>query len=436
MRGGAFREGDAEWEAARKLFNGMVDRRPSIVVRPADAADVALAIAYARENGLPIAIRGGGHGVAGAASVDGGLVIDHSQLRKVTVDAQAQIADAEPGATWFDFDQASQEHALATTGGLISSTGVAGFTLGGGIGWLVRKHGLACDNLIEADVVMADGTILKAAEGADRDLLWALRGGGGNFGVVTRFRFRLHPRGEVTAGLLGYPRAKAVDVLRHWRGFIVDAPEDLTSIAAFMTTPEGHRAIGIALCHAGTHQKAASDLVALRSFGTPAVDEIRPMRYTAMQTSLDTTAPYGARSYWKSDFMADLTDDAIEVLVRAANRMTSPLSQIHIHHLGGAMSREPVGGSAFPHRGATFIYNLIATWTEPDQDRVHINWARSAFDELQPDSLGGAYLNFLGDDGPDRAAAAYGPSLPRLSKLKRRYDPENIFRLNQNIPPD
>lgn len=414
----------------------MIDRRPRIVVRPADAADVALAIAYASEHGLPIAIRGGGHGVAGAASVDGGLVIDHSQLRTVTVDARAEIADAEPGARWLDFDQATQHYGLATTGGLISSTGVAGFTLGGGIGWLVRKHGLACDNLVEADVVAADGTVLKAAEGADSDLLWALRGGGGNFGVVTRFRFRLHPLGDVTAGLLGYPRAQAVDVLRHWRDFIVDAPEDLTSIAALMTTPDGHPAIGIALCHSGTPQKAAVDLVTLRSFGTPVVDEIRPMQYTAMQTSLDSTAPYGARNYWKSDFMAELTDGAIEALVKVADRMVSPLSQVHIHHLGGAMSREPAGGSAFPHRGAAFIYNLIATWTEPDQDRVHINWARSEFDELRPYSLGAAYQNFMGDEGPDRAAAAYGPSLHRLSNLKRRYDPENIFRLNQNISPD
>lgn len=435
LKGQALYEGDPEWEAARHVFNGMIDRRPALIVRPSDADDVALAIAYARDHGLPIAIRGGGHNVAGSATVDGGLVIDHSQLRRVSVDGRLKTADAEPGATWLDFDQATQRHGLATTGGLISSTGVAGFTLGGGIGWLVRKHGLACDNLSEAEVVTADGKIVKAREDGDPDLLWALRGGGGNFGVVTRFRFRLHPLGNVTGGLLGYPRLKAVDVLRFWREFVSKAPDELTSIAALMTTPEGHPAIGIAVCHAGPLPKAEADLRSLRGFGQPVVDEIRPVEYTALQTSLDKTAPYGARNFWKSDFMNELTDDAIEVLVEAANRMASPLSQIHIHHLGGAMLREPTGGSAFAHRGSPFIYNLISTWKDAEQDSIQINWAKSAFDELRPYSRGEAYLNFLGDESPDRAVAAYGASLSRLSQLKRRYDSDNTFGLNQNIAP-
>lgn len=435
LKGEALYEGDAEWEAARHVFNGMIDRRPAVIVRPSGAGDVALAIAYAREHRLRIAIRGGGHNVAGTATVDGGLVIDHSRFRKVSVDTRSQTADAEPGATWLDFDQATQKHGLATTGGLISSTGVAGFTLGGGIGWLVRKHGLACDNLSEAEVVTADGEIAKASEDGDPDLLWALRGGGGNFGVVTRFRFRVHPLGAVTAGLLGYPRPQAVDVLRFWREFVSKASDELTSIAALMTTPEGHPAVGIALCHAGPLRKAEAELKSLRSFGHPVVDEIRAVRYTALQTSLDATAPYGARNYWKSDFMRELTDDAIEVLVEAANRMESPLSQIHIHHLGGAMLREPIGGSAFALRGSAFLYNLIGTWKDAEHDSIHINWARSVFDELRPHSSGEAYLNFLGDEGPDRAMAAYGTSLARLSDLKHRYDPDNTFRLNHNIAP-
>ena len=436
MKGDVLREGDADWESARRVFNGMIDRRPTFIVRPVDAADVATAIAYAREAGLPLAIRGGGHSVAGTAVVDGGLVIDHSRLRAVSVDPGGLIADVEPGATWRDFDAATQVHRLATTGGLISSTGVAGFTLGGGIGWLVRKHGLACDNLIEADVVTAQGKTLRAAGDGDADLLWALRGGGGNFGVVTRFRFRLHPLGEVTGGLLGYPRHHALAVLRHWRDLVAGAPDDLTSIAALMTTPDGHAAIGIAVCHAGSPEQAVDDLAPLRGFGDPAVDAIGRVGYAALQTSLDGTAPYGARNYWKSDFMDELGDDAIVAIVAAADRMASPLSQIHIHHLGGAMASEPAGGSAFVHRRSGFVYNVIGTWQDAAEDGAHIGWARSVFDALRPYSAGAAYPNFLAETGVDRAAAAYGRSLPRLVDLKRRYDPENVFRLNLNIAPD
>lgn len=435
LKGEALREQDPGYEAARRIFNGMIDRRPALIVRPVDAADVATSLAYSTEHGLPVAIRGGGHNVAGNALIEGGLVIDNSQLRKVSVDPNAQTANVEPGATWSDFDRATQAFGLATTGGLISSTGVAGFTLGGGIGWLLRRHGLACDNLIEADVVTAEGKMLRAAIDGDRDLLWALRGGGGNFGVVTRFRFQLHRLRDVTGGLLGYPRTRAIEVLRTWRDFVRDAPEDLTTIAALMTTPEGHPAVGIALCHAGSPARAADDLKALRSLGPPVADHVGTMPYATLQASLDPTAPYGVRNYWKSDFIAELTDDAIEVLVRGANRMTSPLSMVHIHQLGGAMSREPHGGSAFAHRGSAFVYNLIGTWTEPREDSIHINWARAFFDELRPYSEGAAYLNFLGDDGDERTAAAYGSSLLRLSELKRRYDPDNVFQANQNIRP-
>jgi len=433
LKGPALREGDPDYETARHVFNGMIDRRPAVIVQPADSADVAIALAYSREHRLPVAIRGGGHNVAGSAVVDGGLVIDNSRLRKVSVDPDAKTADVQPGATWSEFDRATKTWGFATTGGLISTTGVAGFTLGGGIGWLVRKYGLGCDNLIEADVVTATGNMVRAAMDGDRDLLWALRGGGGNFGVVTRFRFQLHAVADITGGLLGYPRTQAVDVLRHWRDFVSGAPADLTTIAALMTTPDGHQAVGIALCHAGSVEKAAADVRALRNFGPPAADHVETMPYTTLQTSLDPTAPYGVRNYWKSDFMAELTDDAIVALVRGAGRMASPLSMMHIHHLGGAMSREPLGGSAFAHRSSPFVYNVIASWTDPREDSIHINWARDVFDELRPHSEGSAYLNFLGDDGDDKTAAAYGSSLPRLSELKRRYDPNNVFHVNQNI---
>jgi FAD/FMN-containing dehydrogenase len=436
IRGQILMLGDADYEAARRVFNGMVDRRPKMIIRPADSSDVVRCIAYARAHGLPLSIRGGGHNVAGSAVADGGLVIDHSSHRRVTVDGANQTADAQPGATWYDFDQAAGAHGLATTGGLVSSTGVAGFTLGGGIGWLVRRHGLACDNLIEADVITAEGRKLRAAEDGDGDLLWALRGGGGNFGVVTRFRFRVHPLGPVTGGLLVHPRSEAAELLRFWRDFVREAPEELTTIAALMTTPDGHAAVGLALCHSGSPVQAQRDLTPLRAFGPPEIDHVETVPYTVLQTFLDPTAPMGARNYWKSDFLPELTDDAIDVLVEGANRISSPLSQVHIHHLGGAATREPRGGSAFGHRGAGFVYNLIGMWTDPAEDSTHMAWARWLFDGLRQFSAGAAYVNFLGDDGPERVRAAYGPGYARLAELKRRYDPDNVFCLNQNILPN
>jgi FAD/FMN-containing dehydrogenase len=435
IRGQVLSPGDQDYDAARRVFNGMIDRRPKMIVRPADIADVGRCVAYARDHGLPLSIRGGGHNVAGNAVADGGLVIDHSNLRQVTVDAANQTADAQPGATWHDFDHATRAYGLATTGGLISSTGVAGFTLGGGIGWLVRKYGLACDNLVEAEVITADGRNLRAAEDGDRDLLWALRGGGGNFGVVTRFRFRVHQLGPVTGGLLVHPRSKAVEVLRFWRDFVRDAPHELTTIAALITTPEGQPAVGIALCHAGSPAQAKLDLRRLREFGPPIVDHVDTMLYAVLQTTLDPTAPFGSRNYWKSDFLQELTNDAIDAVVDGANRISSPLSQVHIHQLGGAVAREPRGGSAFGYRGAGFVYNLIGMWTDPAEDSEHIGCIRSLFDDLRPFSAGAAYVNFLGDDGQDRIRAAYGDGYARLADLKRRYDPENVFCMNQNILP-
>jgi FAD/FMN-containing dehydrogenase len=263
----------------------------------------------------------------------------------------------------------------------------------------------------------------------------SLKMSGENFGVVTRFRFQLHPLGQLTAGLLGYPRAQAAEVLRFWRDFITAASEDLTTIAALMTAPDGHPAVGIELCHVGPVKRAATALNMLRSFGPPAADHVDAMRYTDLQKSLDATAPYGVRNYWKSDFMSELTDDAIGALVEGANRMVSPLSMIHIHHVGGAMAREPEGGSAFPHRNSAFVYNVIATWTDPSEDGIQVNWAKSVFDALRSCSEGVAYLNFLGEEGDERTAAAFGTSLERLSELKRRYDPDNVFHMNQNIRP-
>ncbi|MHB8533001.1 MAG: FAD-binding oxidoreductase [Solirubrobacteraceae bacterium] len=440
IQGRLIQPGDAEYDTARRIFNGMIDRRPALIVRAAGPDDVVRALEYARREGLPLSIRGGGHNVAGNALADGGVVIDHSEQRVVSVDPTTRTADVQPGATWYDFDQTAGRYGLATTGGLVSDTGVAGFTLGGGIGWLVRQHGLACDNLIEADVVTADGKRLTASLDGDGDLLWALRGGGGNFGVVTRFRFRIHPVDNVTGGVIGHPRAQAAELLRFWRDLIADAPRWFTSLAVLGTSPDGHPIAAIALCHTDP-DTAERDLAPLRSFGPPAVQQVGVMPYAAMQLALDKSrrdrgAPRsGSRAYWKADFLEALTDDAIEAIVEAGDRMPRGLSQVHIHHLGGAMAEEPVGGSAFTSRRAGFVFNLVAEWMDPAEDLQNIEWARTAFEGLRPYRSGGAYINFLGDDGEARVRAAYGSNYGRLAELKRRYDPDNVFRMNQNIKP-
>ena len=426
---------DAGYDTARKVFNGLIDRRPALIARVAGTADVVSAVNYARENGIPLAVRGGGHNVAGNAVCDGGLVIDFSDLHEVRGDADARTAKAQGGATWYDFDQATQAHRLATTGGLVSMTGIAGFTLGGGIGWLVRKHGLTCDNLIGAEVVTADGKVVQTSETENPDLLWGLRGGGGNFGVVTSFEFRLHPLGRILGGLVAHPRDRARDVFRFFRAYGSEAPDELTLVAVFMTTPEGHPAVGIGACYSGPTEEAERVIKPLREFGPPMVDRMAVMPYTVLQSMMDMSAPSGYLNYWKADFMADLSDRAIDLLIDQANAMRSPLSQIHIHQLGGAMGRVSPEATAFPRRDAGFVYNLLGLWKDPTENEVHTSWAKGAFEALRPVSIGGAYVNFLGDDGQERVRAAYGPNYERLAGLKKRYDPTNLFQLNQNIQP-
>jgi FAD/FMN-containing dehydrogenase len=425
-----------DYDEARRVFNGMIDRRPAVIARGSNTADVIAAVAYARDLGLPLAVRGGAHNVAGSAVCEGGVVIDLSTLREVRVDPERHLAVAQAGATWRDFDKRTQAYSLASAGGLISSTGVAGLTLGGGIGWLVRKLGLACDNLTAAEVVTASGEVVRASDAENPELLWGLRGGGGNFGVVTSFEFKLHPLTQVTGGLVVHPRERATAVLRYFRDLCADAPDELTLIAALMTAPDGQPAVGIGACYAGPYERAVEALLPVRRFGPPVVDHIAPRPYVELQTLLDPTAPRGARNYWKADFMHELTNDTIDLVVEQTNRMTSPLSQLHVHHLGGAMRLAPPGvGSAFAHRDASFIYNAIAMWSDPTEDDRHIGWARDTFDALRPASYGSAYVNFLGDEGSERVRAAYGDNFERLARLKAQWDPDNLFRLNQNIAP-
>ena len=435
---------DPDYASARLVWNGMIDRRPALVARPRGAADVAALIEFARERSLEIAVRGGGHNVAGFGTCDGGVVIDLSRMTSVLVDVGGRVARAGGGLTWGALDAATQQHALATTGGLVSTTGIGGFTLGGGIGWLMRSRGLACDNLVGATVVTAEGTIETATERENADLLWALRGGGGNFGVVTELALRLHPLGPmVQGGVAMYPADRAGAILRFFRELADGASHELTLLFAAITAPpapfvpqhlQGKPVVAIAACWSGTEEEGVKALRPLKSFGPPAIDLIGPIPYLELQKMFDAGAPAGLRNYWKSTDLGELGDPAIEALVDHSSRMASPFSAIHVHQMGGAVSRIPADATAYRHRDAKFVVNLIATWADPSEDPRHTAWARDAFAALSPHASG-VYVNFLGAEGAERVRSAYGASYARLLKTKRRYDPKNLFRLNQNIAP-
>ncbi len=434
LEGRLVRPTDADYDEVRALFNGMIDRHPGAIARCASVDDVRRSVTFAREQRLPLSIRGGGHNVAGNALCDGGLVIDMSERRRVAVSAKEGLAHAEAGARWADFDAATQAEGLATTGGLVSTTGIAGFTLGGGVGWLVRKHGLACDNLVAADLVTADGEVLHASESEHPDLLWGLRGGGGNFGVVTSFEYRLHPLDQVFGGLVAHPLEKAPEVLRFVRDFVADAPDELTVLAAMLTAPDGIPVIGVAACYAGDLAAGERLIAPLRSFGPPAMDLMAPMPYTELQTHFDDSAPAGMQNYWKSDFLGSLSDEAIETLAAHAVRRPSPMMQVHIHLLGGAMARVSEEATAFAHRDAPFLYNIIGMWSDRADSERNTQWVRELWEEMRP--LGsGAYINFLADEDPARVRSAYGGNYERLVAVKDKYDPANLFHFNQNIPP-
>jgi len=436
-----------EYEAARRVWNGMIDKRPALVARCKNVADVKAALAYARREKLPIAVRGGAHNVAGNATVDGGVVIDLSAMKGIEVDTKRRIARVEAGLTWAEFDAATHALGLATTGGLVSTTGIAGFTLGGGIGWLMRKHGLTSDNLVGADVVTANGESVHASATENPDLFWALHGGGGNFGIVTHFEYRLHPVTQVLGGLTLYPAARAGAVLRHFKELIESAPDELTLLFAFLHAPPApfvpehlqlKPAVAIALCYTGDLTEGERLLRPVKSFGPPAVDLVGPMPYPALQSMLDGGAPPGMQQYWKASYLAGLSEAAMDTLVEHAARMRSPLSQVHLHHMGGAVARVPQGATAFAHRDAQLALNIIGMWPEAtaEQKALHTGWARDFALAMAPHGTGGVYVNFLGNEGEDRVRAAYGEEVyRRLSEVKSRYDKDNVFRLNQNIRP-
>ncbi len=446
LHGEMVKPGDGAYDEARSIWNGAHDARPALIARCADASDVRHAVGFARSEGLDVAVRGGSHSIPGFSTVEGGIVIDLSPMKGIKVDVGAATVRAEGGVIWGELDAATQEHGLATTGGLVSTTGVAGFTLGGGIGWLMRKYGLACDNLRSAEVVTADGQVLTASATENADLFWGLRGGGGNFGVVTSFEFDVHPVGPtVAAGPVFYPGDRAEEILRFYREFVKTVPDELTTFAGLLTAPpapflpeewHGKKLVALVGCYSGDPDEGMKALQPLRDLGDPVADLVGPMPYVQMQSLLDDLYPRGTNAYMKAGYLGDLDDHAIETAIRYHQDATSPASEIHLHHFGGAISRVDAEESAYGERQAPYVLNIIALTHEPGPLDTHIAWAHRLYADIEPSLTGAAYINFLSAEGEDRVQAAYGAEkFARLRELKDRYDPTNLFHLNQNIPP-
>ncbi|MFP4003354.1 MAG: FAD-binding oxidoreductase [Alphaproteobacteria bacterium] len=445
-RGAILRPEDDGYDDARAIWNGAIDRRPSVIVRCAGPDDVREAIRFARTHDLPVAVRAGGHGVAGTALCDDGLVIDLSAMKGMQVDAHARTARAEPGLLWGEFDQETQACGLATPGGVITHTGISGLTLGGGIGWLMRKHGLTCDNLVSCDVVTADGDLVRASGEENAELFWGLKGGGGNFGVVTNFEYRLHPVGpQVLAGLVLHPAERAAEVLRFYRDYVAAAPDELTTIVYLRHAPpapflpqelHGRPVIMIGVCYAGDLEEGERVLAPFRAHGEPLIDLIEPRPYVDHQGTLDASVPHGLHYYWKADYLPPLSDAVIDTLVAHAWKAPSLASYTILFHLGGAIRGLDSGAAAFEDRNAEHALNINSVWTGSERPEEQIAWSRNFFEAVHPHSTGGSYMNFLGEEGEDRIRAAYGATkYERLRALKTEYDPENLFRFNQNIRP-
>jgi len=438
--GQLLRPADAGYEEARKVHNGLVDKRPALIARCTGTADIVDAVTFARKLALEVAIRGGGHNVAGRATVDGGLMIDLAPMKGVHCDPKARTARAQGGATWAEFNRETQLHGLACTGGVVSSTGIAGLTLGGGLGWLLGKHGLALDNLLSVDIVMADGKVMKASAAENSDLFWAVRGGGGNFGVAASFEFRVHPVGPtITGGLVAYPFEQARDMLRFYREVTASAPDALMVVAGLIHAADGSgtKLGGIVVCHCGTLDEGAAATQPIKEFGSPALNAIGPMPYCQLNSMLDAAYPRGALNHWKSSFLAQLSDDAIDQMIECFTRCPTPMGQLLLEHFHGAVSRVAVGDTAFPHRTTGYNLVVLSEWMDPTMTDRCVAWARESYSALTPHMASGRYVNYMdaSDEAGDPIAAAYGPNYKRLRQLKAKYDPENFFHLNQNIRP-
>jgi FAD/FMN-containing dehydrogenase len=440
LRGELLQPGDPDYDAVRQLWNAMIDRHPALIVRCAGVADVIAAVNFAREHDLLLAVRAGGHNVAGNAVCDGGLMLDLSLMKGIRVDPVARTAWAEAGVLWAELDHETQAFGLATVGGTISTTGIAGLTLGGGFGWLTRQYGLVCDNLLSADVVTADGRFLHASAEENPDLFWGLHGGGGNFGVVTSFEYRLHEVGPtILAGPIFHAVDDAQELFRAFRDTAATAPDALGGMAAMLTSPEGAPLAAFVPVWTGPLQEGEAVLRPLREVGSPVADLVGPMPYRTMQSLLDGAFPSGRRNYWKSGFLQNLDDAAIAVLIEHFRRAPSPYAGFGIELYGGAVGRVGAEETAFPHRSYPFNILIFTAWTDPAEDAANMGWGRELWAALQPFAADGVYVNYLGDavaEGSDRVRAAYGPATyDRLAALKRAYDPTNLFCMNQNIAP-
>jgi FAD/FMN-containing dehydrogenase len=435
-RGDLITPEDPRYDEARRVWNAMIDKRPAILARPRGAADVIASVEVARSFNLPIAVRGGGHSIAGRCVCDDGLVIDFADMKGIRVDPVTRTARAEPGLRWAEFDRETQAFGLATTGGTIGDTGIAGLTLGGGFGWLEGKFGMTVDNVIAADVVLADGRLVHATNDQNADLFWAIRGGGGNFGVVTSFEYRLHSVGPmITGGLVVHPFSCANEVLKFVGSFLRTAPEELVAAAVLLTGPDGQKACGIAAAYPGDLAEGQRLLAPVKQFGLPVMDVIGPMPYVAQQSLIDAAMPPHVLNYWKAEFLLDISDEVIDVAVAAFSHVPSPMSSILFFPIRGAASRVSPDATAFPHRRGYHV-GIYSLWNDCAQNEPNIAWVRQTWKAIQPFVAGGVYVNELGDDeGVDRVRMAYGPNYDRLQQIKAKYDPQNLFCQNANIAP-
>ena len=437
--GPLLRPGDDGYDDARAIHNGMIDKHPGLIARCANTADVVDAVTLARETGAELSVRGGGHNVAGRAVTDGGVMIDLAPMGGIHVDPAARTVRAQPGLTWRQFDRATALFGLATTGGQVSSTGIAGLTLGGGLGWLMGRYGLTVDNLLGTEVVLASGEVVGASADHHADLFWALRGGGGNFGVVTSFLYQVHPLSDVLGGILAYPLDAAADVVDLYRTFTSSAPDELGVGCGFVHAPDGsgNKIVALPLCHCGDDLAAAeADIKPLRQFGPPILDAVGTIPYPAVNTLLDGAFPKGKHNYWKSAFLTELNADVIATLADAYEQVPSPMSAIVIEHIHGAATRVAPDATAFPHRQAGYNILVIGQWADPADTQPNVAWARQTFEALRPHLAAGRYVNYMSADDTSYIHEAYGANWDRLVASKRRYDPTNLFKLNQNIDPD
>ena len=428
---------DAGYDDIRQVHNGLIDKRPELIARCQNTADVADAVRLGRDQGLEISVRGGGHNVAGRAVSEGGLMIDLQAMKGIHVDPIRHTVRAQGGLTWGEYNRATHAYGLATTGGVVSTTGIAGLTLGGGIGWLMGKYGMAIDNLRSVEIVTADGQIRTASAEVEPDLYWAVRGGGGNFGVTSSFEYDAHPLSTVFGGIIAFDLPDAPKVFDFYRDFTSSSPDELVSFCGLVHAPDGsgHKIAALPICHCGVPSEAERAAERLRTAATPLVDLLGPMPYPVVNTLLDGGFPKGARNYWKSAFFKELSDEAVGIMREAFEKAPSIMSGLVVEHFHGLVTRIPATATAYPHRQPGYNLVLAAEWLDPADDEANIRWARETFTALAPHMADAAYVNYLDTDDLDRVRVAYGPNWERLVSLKRRYDPDNVFRLNQNIDP-